>query len=1154
MASILRFAPFDFLKMPGHHVFIVGVLLLLLLMLPGTLFSQVTPTPSSPDPTPALSRTDVIFVPYDKMTGPKFGKDQSILIPYAEFLKLKAAAQKEPDKKDFIPVASIIQGVYKGTVTGDMVEFEAKLTVDVLAPEDKRLAIDIPFGKTAIFSVAVEGEEAALAALEKGQGIRLHTTGPGQRTVTLRMASPLRVDGVTRRMEFNIPRAAASSVELEVDDVVNLLPGKDRLPASVVSNESGKSVIRASAGSHDALLLAWRPKVEKTGAAAQTRFAVHQDITYTISSGGITGTLNMPVEVLTGSMDSIAIHIPEGIQVQNISGPFVKDWSEPNESGIMNIALLKTLSENFHLHFRLLYDPPGESDTLIIPEFRIPDAVREKGTLRIKPEQSLTLWTEQAEGVMSMPPPRDMPLTTRAYSFEQPGWNLTMTIQSIPPRLLASGLVLYEVMEQFVKVKSRHNLTVSGRGVFGVVIEIPEGYTLREAAPQELVAGYRQQGNKVEVNFRGEQRAVMTLELSLQRERTGGEGRVTLEPLVIEGAEEDTGNVILAAPSAFRASEISAENLEATDVRPLLGILKPLQSPDVVPVLAYRYFNSEYEAVAAVERQRTRVTCETSRLVSIMPSLMRIDTMLKYNVEFSATDVFHVLVPSFVGEDVRISGADIKEKVRAGDGRVTQDEEELTTWTIRLQRRIIGPYQLNVSFDMPIEDSESGSAITISVPRVRAGNVARETGYIAVSRGENLEVSVAESEGLEPRDVKELPTQLASAFLGFRYFDASEHFLSLDLVRHELEEVLGALIRRLHMETVLNDQGEAVHEVFFEVQNNNKQYLELKLPEGMTIWSAFVRGAAVRPITRQSDGASLIELAKSMARDKAFRVRLIIKETMKTGKAAGKGLGTKGTLVFKPVVPMKIPVLRTTRKLYLPRGYRYIDFGGTMQLAQGGKAPWIEPTAEHLLNDIPASVAGGVAKPGLQPKVSVVGVNYNTDQTPDEKRALMQGTALEVPIVREGVQFVFSKLSGVGTIEVTYWKRRPLVLLQGLVGIAVFIMLMLIMRMRNGPAIGVCCVIVFLIAASLTEGLAGRLLATAFGISAAALVIGGILFMVKRRKSAKKEESWAIMPEPEPEKEVEQGWEQSTTNERNLPDHDRADFESDNPEETTKNE
>ena len=225
-----------------------------------------------------------------------------------------------------------------------------------------------------------------------------------------------------------------------------------------------------------------------------------------------------------------------------------------------------------------------------------------------------------------------------------------------------------------------------------------------------------------------------------------------------------------------------------------------------------------------------------------------------------------------------------------------------------------------------------------------------------------------------------------------------------------------------------------------------------------------------------------------------------------------------------------------------------------MQLAQGGKAPWIEPTAEHLLNDIPASVAGGVAKPGVKPKVSTVGVNYNTQQTPDEKRAHMQGTALEVPIVREGVQFVFSKLSGVGTIEVTYWKRRPLVLFQGLVGIIVFVVVMLLMRMRNGPAIGVCCVIVFLIAASLTEGLAGRLLATAFGTSAVALVLGGIVFMVKRSKRAKKEESWAIIPEEEPAEEVEQGWAGPTTDERTLPDHDRKDFESDNPEETTKNE
>ena len=182
----------------------------------------------------------------------------------------------------------------------------------------------------------------------------------------------------------------------------------------------------------------------------------------------------------------------------------------------------------------------------------------------------------------------------------------------------------------------------------------------------------------------------------------------------------------------------------------------------------------------------------------------------------------------------------------------------------------------------------------IAVPFVRAVGVARETGFVAVSRGENLEVRVAKSEGLEARDIKELPPALSSAFLGYRYFEPEKVSLSLDLMRHEVEPVLGALIRRMHIDTVLTDQGEATHEAIFEVQNNREQYLVLKVPGNMEIWGAFVRGVPVRPTTRESDGARLIELTKSESKDDAFRVRLVMHEKLPGGVMAGRVISRSG--------------------------------------------------------------------------------------------------------------------------------------------------------------------------------------------------------------------------------------------------------------------
>ncbi|MBN1900760.1 hypothetical protein JW926_05465, partial [Candidatus Sumerlaeota bacterium] len=780
------------------------------------------------------------------------------------------------------------------------------------------------------------------------------------------------------------------------------------------------------------------------------------------------------------------------LQLRDISGPFVKDWT-PSDQGKCTIAFSRSLSEPFNIRMNLLMDVPSTAEKFSIPQFRIPDAVGETGLIRLKPSSGIALWIEESSGLEPISDSSDADLVTRRYRFEQPGWKLLASKEPIPPRLRSEGIILYEVTEQTVRLRSRHHITISGSGVFNVIFTIPAGYELREAGPSTIVSGFRQQERQVEINLKGEQRAPMDIDLRLQRPRSSEEKEVALEPLVIAGAEEDSGSVALSTPRALSATEISAHNLESTDIRNLLNQIAPLQTPELAPVLGYRYFTPVFRALASIEKQRTRLSCETSRLISIMPSLMRVDATLDYTVEFSATDSFHLLLPASVGDDVRFTGADIKEKFHAPLAREGLVDNELTTWTVRLQRRYLGPYSLHVSFDIPLAGSDEGKTLLIDIPRIRASGVVREIGYIAVSRGENLEVRVARSDGLEVRDTKELPRQLSTAFLGFRYFDPVKHSLKLELIRHELESVLGALIRRMHIETVLNDQRQAVHELILEVQNNREQYLELVLPDTLEIWSAFVRGVPVRPITRQSDGARLIELTKSETRDSAFRVRLILRETLPGGP-----MKMKGALVFDPIRRINIPVLRTTWKIYLPRGYKYIDFGGTMRLEMGGRPSWIEPAAEKLLNDIPASLAGGVAQPGLNPPLKAPSIDYDATETEEEKKARLQGEALDIPIVREGVQFVFSKLSGVGSVEIHYWKRKPLVILHGFVGVILFLALLWLMRMGKRPQLGLAAFAVFFIGASLTGGLAGRLFATSYAVSFLALALSLLIFLVKR--------------------------------------------------------
>jgi hypothetical protein len=126
----------------------------------------------------------------------------------------------------------------------------------------------------------------------------------------------------------------------------------------------------------------------------------------------------------------------------------------------------------------------------------------------------------------------------------------------------------------------------------------------------------------------------------------------------------------------------------------------------------------------------------------------------------------------------------------------------------------------------------------------------------------------------------------------------------------------------------------------------------------------------------------------------------------------------------------------------------------------------------------------------LQPPQVQAPIQYDSNETEEEKRARLQGTALEIPIVREGLQFDFSKMSGTGVIETSYWKRKPLILVQGAVGLAILLILLGAMAAHRRLGVGIGAAVIALIIASLTEGLTGRLSATALAASCAALVLG----------------------------------------------------------------
>jgi hypothetical protein len=105
------------------------------------------------------------------------------------------------------------------------------------------------------------------------------------------------------------------------------------------------------------------------------------------------------------------------------------------------------------------------------------------------------------------------------------------------------------------------------------------------------------------------------------------------------------------------------------------------------------------------------------------------------------------------------------------------------------------------------------------------------------------------------------------------------------------------------------------------VRNNGLQHLEIELPAGAKVWSAFVGGEAVRPALSQGKLLLPLEAATTDA-DAPVAVELTYVGSEKFPKGRG--------LVNLASPQLGVPLKNARWDLYLPPDYDYQQFGGSM--------------------------------------------------------------------------------------------------------------------------------------------------------------------------------------------------------------------------------
>jgi hypothetical protein len=810
---------------------------------------------------------------------------------------------------------SIVSASYSGSVNDRVASVDATLQFSAVNPGQT-----VPlFGD----DVAVQQFSAKTGRAElvrDGGNITARFDSRGNVTLQIKMLVKIAGDVTKRRLVFAIPPALSSQVALVLDES----EADVDFPAAISFKRIlGKNQTRVEAvtGSTDRIELLWTPRVKRAAEVAATVFCQNAALV-TFGGGVVNVRATMDYQITQGELRQARVQLPAGQKLLRVEGREIRTWEIKNENGrqILVVDLLKGIP----LAWRLTIEMEKVLDALpanvAVETPHALDVKRENGLVALRSAEELALSVESASGLERVDAEEfgrtvadKTDNLSSVFRFSNPEFALRVRAESIQPEIEAVARNNFRVSAEQVSLSVVIDYTIKRAGVFTLKVALPDGYHVERVS-----------GNNIQQHAERNNGGSRALEVTL-KERTSGAYTLGIElthdfkelpkSLDIAGAHPlDTTKLTgFIAVSAEPGVAVKTESFDGLTEIPAVSLPDYAAVAGTGSALAYKFISSapkstpEWKLSVATENVAAWVRAEIVNTFTLTETLVSGHAQVRYDIANAPVKELRVRVPAEF-KNVEITGANIRSREQSGD-----------VWHVELQNPTRGFYTLTVTWDEP----RAGKTRALELTGISADGVERETGLLAISAKAPLQISESGETDLQRVDAGDFPDWAGSPdnamALAYRYVRPG-YKLTLDVRRFDEAEVLQALVDSARFTSVVADDGQMMTEMSLSVRNNGRQFLEIALPAGANVWSAFVADQPVRPSLR--DGKLLLPIESSGADDGAMTVELTYIGT----NSFPHDRGNIGFASPKFDVPLK----NARWDVYLPPDYDYQNFSGTM--------------------------------------------------------------------------------------------------------------------------------------------------------------------------------------------------------------------------------
>jgi type II secretory pathway pseudopilin PulG len=834
---------------------------------------------------------------------------------------------------------SLVSANYTGSVLDKVAQFDATFVISSAATNQ---TLPLFRDDIAVQSFTTTG---GAKLVREGRTVSVFLPVRGTATLQMKLLGKLGGDVTKRSLAFAIPPALSSQVSVTIDEAEADVEFPTAVSFRRTASDAQTSVT-AILGATDRFEMTWTPRVKRAAEIAATVFC--QNTALATFGGGVTKLRTiLDYQVTQGELKQLRVRLPAGQRLLRVEGASMRTWEiKPDATGeILIVDLLKGMSPGYKLTLeteRVLDKLPA---TVGVEIPHALDVKRETGLVALSGGEELALAVERSVELQRVDAEEfaraaavGKEILFSAFRFLRTDFDLAVRVEAVQPQIEAAIRNDFRIGFEQLALVAQVNYTVKKAGVFALRLALPGGWRL------DSVNG----GNVQQWAERGDAGA-RVLEVSL-KERTLGAGQlqVTLSQnwkdvptaLGLAGvapleAQKLSGYVTVTSEVGIGVKTVSFDGLVEVPYASVAGAAGSAQQGSA---LAFKLIGTDAAAAGwklsvATESVEAWVRAEVFNAFTFTETLVSARAVVKFDIANAPVKEFRVRVPTGA-KNVELTGVNIRRR-----------DQQTNDWRVELQNKVRGDYVLTVTWEWP-KDSRTN---LVELAGVEALGVERESGSLVLAAKPPLQVTEKSAgELLNKIDVSELPAWTGrapeSAVLAYRYVRPGYRLL-VEARRYAEAEVLQALVDSARFTTVVSDDGQMMTEAGLSVRNNGRQHLEIELPKGATVWSAFVAGEPVRPSKRE--GRLLLPIERTSASDAPITVELTYVGEDKFPRRNGN--------VALASPKFDVPLKNARWDVFLPPDYDYSDFTGSMTRTADAGAPVVQDFSRSLYSEAESS-------------------------------------------------------------------------------------------------------------------------------------------------------------------------------------------------------